>query len=76
VSDTEVVIVGICQTVLGLDSIGANENLFDLGANSLLATMVVTRMKRAFDLELPLALIFGVPTVSALATFVSNPRQE
>lgn len=75
VNDAERLIARICQEVLGLDSIGTNENLFDLGANSLLATMIVTRLNQAFDLALPLALIFDRSTVSALATFISNSRQ-
>jgi acyl carrier protein len=60
---------------LGLDSIGVDENLFDLGANSLLATMIVSRLMVSFGVELPLTLIFDLPTVSELATLLSSSAQ-
>jgi acyl carrier protein len=63
------------MTVLGLDSIGVDENLFDLGANSLLATMIVSRLMVSFGVELPLTLIFDLPTVSELATLLSSSAQ-
>jgi acyl carrier protein len=60
---------------LGVHSIGIDENLFDLGANSLLATMIVSRLTVAFGVELPLTLVFDLPTVSELATLLSSPAQ-
>jgi acyl carrier protein len=63
------------MTVLGLDSIGVDENLFDLGANSLLATMIVSRLMVSFGVELPLTLVFDLPTVSELATLLSSSAQ-
>ena len=74
-TDTERRIAGICEAVLGVNSIGINENLFDLGANSLLAMMIVSRLTRAFGVELPLTLVFDLPTVSELATFLSSSAQ-
>jgi amino acid adenylation domain-containing protein len=74
-TDTERRIAEICMTVLGLDSIGVDENLFDLGANSLLATMIVSRLMVSFGVELPLTLVFDLPTVSELATLLSSSAQ-
>ena len=71
-SDAERLIAGICEAVLGVKQIDINENLFDLGANSLLATMIVNRLARAFGVEPPIALVFDRPTVAEIATFLSR----
>ena len=41
-------------------------------ANSLLATMIVNRLSRAFGVEPPVALVFDRPTVAEIATFLSR----
>ena len=64
---TEEKLTGICAEVLGLDHIGADDNFFELGGNSLLAMRVVSRVRRALDLELPLREIFAAPTPSQMA---------
>jgi amino acid adenylation domain-containing protein len=75
-TDAERLIAGICEEVLGDQQIGINENLFDLGANSLLAMMIVSRLSRAFDVELPITLVFDLPTVAELAMFLSGSVQQ
>jgi amino acid adenylation domain-containing protein len=74
-SDAERLIAGICEEVLGVRQIDINENLFNLGANSLLATMIVNRLSHAFDVDPPTTLVFDLPTVAQLATFVSGYKQ-
>jgi acyl-coenzyme A synthetase/AMP-(fatty) acid ligase/acyl carrier protein len=75
-SDAERLIAGICEAVLGLRQIDINENLFDLGANSLLAMMIVNRLSHAFDVDPPITLVFDLPTVAELATFVSSYKKD
>jgi acyl carrier protein len=75
-TDTERLIAGICEAVLGVKQIDINGNLFDLGANSLLAMMIVSRLSRAFDVELPTTLVFDLPTIAELATFLSGLAQQ
>lgn len=51
----------------GAGEMGVTDNVFELGANSLHATQVASRIRQALGLELPLPLLFEHPTVEALA---------
>jgi len=71
-SELEKGIAEICRHVLNLQAIGVRDNLFDLGANSLVVFKMVNRLRDEFEVDLPLAFIFDFPTVEALAGFIQN----
>ncbi len=60
------------QEVLGLSQVGLDDNFFEAGGTSLLATVLLTRINRAFNCELPIAAIFESPTVRAMADRLSG----
>ena len=60
------------QELLGLSHIGLDDNFFEAGGTSLLATVLLTRINRAFNRELPIAAIFESPTVRAMADRLSG----
>ncbi|MBR8840561.1 MAG: amino acid adenylation domain-containing protein [Stigonema ocellatum SAG 48.90 = DSM 106950] len=63
---TEEVVVGIWSQVLGREQVGIHDNFFDIGGHSLLATQVISRLRNAFMVELPLRSLFEDPTVASL----------
>jgi amino acid adenylation domain-containing protein len=64
---TEVQLTSIWSEVLSIEGVGANDNFFDLGGNSLLAVRLVAYVRKVFSVDLPLAALFATPTVAELA---------
>ena len=76
---TEETLAAIWAQVLKLDQIGIHDNFFDLGGHSLLATQVISRVRAAFDIDLPLHALFEGPTIRDLAVAIishANPRKH
>ncbi|HSE19639.1 MAG TPA: amino acid adenylation domain-containing protein [Pyrinomonadaceae bacterium] len=63
----EAVLAMIFAEVLRLERIGVRDNFFELGGHSLSATQIVSRIREAFRMELPVRRIFEEPTVEGLA---------
>ncbi|MGW6727522.1 non-ribosomal peptide synthase/polyketide synthase [Nocardia sp. NPDC055029] len=64
---SEQLVAGVIAEVLGLELVGADDDFFDLGGNSLVATRVAARLGAALDQQVPVARIFEAPVVAALA---------
>jgi amino acid adenylation domain-containing protein len=63
-------VAGIWSEVLGVERVARDDSFFDLGGHSLRATQVISRLRQAFGMDLPLALLFEAPTVAGLAAHV------
>ena len=70
---TEAVLAGIWCEVLKLKQVGVHDNFFELGGHSLLATQVISRVRYAFEVELPLRSIFESPTVAHMTASLLHP---
>ena len=68
----EETLAGIWAELLKLDKVGIHDNFFDLGGHSLLATQVISRMRNAFSIDVPLRQIFDAPTIAEMATIITE----
>jgi acyl carrier protein len=65
-------ITGIWQELLGIGQIGIHDNFFELGGHSLLATQIISRIRIAFSIEVPLRRIFEAQTVAEMAAIIAE----
>jgi acyl-CoA synthetase (AMP-forming)/AMP-acid ligase II/acyl carrier protein len=66
----------IYAEVLGVESVGATDNFFALGGDSLRATQVISRVRAMFDLDLSIATVFRKPTVAGLAAEIVRAMMD
>ncbi len=71
-------LTGIWSEILELepDSIGIEDNFFDLGGHSLKATSLSNRIFKELEVKVPLVEIFKFPTVAGLAEYINNLSRE
>ena len=70
----ETQVAGLFHDLLGLPQIDRDDDFFDLGGNSLLATQLFARLESTFGVTLPLATLFEDATVSTVARAVDAAR--
>ena len=75
-TQTEEALAPIWTDVLGLDRVSIHDNFFDIGGHSLLATQVISRLRAAFQIELPIRAIFDHATIAEMAIAIEQTRLE
>ncbi|AKJ29411.1 non-ribosomal peptide synthetase [Caldimonas brevitalea] len=68
----EVLLAGLWAELLKLDRVGRHDHFFERGGHSLLAVQLVSRVRKALGVELPLAVLFEQPVLSRLAAHLSG----
>ncbi|MFE3546765.1 non-ribosomal peptide synthase/polyketide synthase [Nocardia sp. NPDC059177] len=72
---TESVVARVFGEVLGIERVGADDDFFALGGNSLVATQVVARLGAALGTTVSLKVLFEAPTVTALAARLGSAER-
>jgi acyl transferase domain-containing protein/acyl carrier protein len=75
-NQVERTIADVWQEVLGIKRVGIHDNFFDLGGNSLLGIQLMSMLRRAFLLELPMNSLFEAPTVAEQAIVISETQRK
>lgn len=66
-SDIEAKLINIWENLLQFSPISAQDNFFDQGGNSLIAVRLMAQIKREFQQELPISVLFQKSTPALLA---------
>lgn len=71
-SDTEQKLWELWREVLGRDAGSTADSFFDIGGNSLLATQVISRIRRQYGLDLPIHDLFRYSTIRDLSARIDQ----
>jgi acyl carrier protein len=69
-------IAQIWARILKLEQVGRHDSFFELGGHSLLVVRLTSRLREAFDVDVPINEVFARPVLSALAEYVLDKQLE
>jgi amino acid adenylation domain-containing protein len=70
----EVTLAGIWAEVLGVETVGREDEFFALGGHSLLGTRVLARIRQVLEVDLPLRALFEHPTLAGLGRAIEREQ--
>jgi thioesterase domain-containing protein len=73
---TEAQLILIWQDLLSTNSIGIDDNFFDIGGHSLLGARLLSRVEQSFDKRLPLQSLFLSPTIRTMARLLDTDEEH
>jgi amino acid adenylation domain-containing protein/non-ribosomal peptide synthase protein (TIGR01720 family) len=73
---TETTVAALWTQLLGVEKVGVYDGFFALGGHSLLAMQLISRIRDAFQVELPLRVVFQDSTVGGLADAITRLKDR
>ncbi|MFK8105468.1 MAG: amino acid adenylation domain-containing protein [Saprospiraceae bacterium] len=75
-TETELKLIAIFQEILKIESIGIQDNFFDLGGNSLTALKIILRIRKELDLDLDIKSLFDLKVIGDLALQIDFSKKQ
>ena len=75
-NEIEQTIVEIFQSVLGSTTIGINDDFFELGGDSLIATMLIAKIEQKFLVDINISDIINLTTVAQFSEYINSQQQS
>ncbi|WP_099823310.1 type I polyketide synthase [Oceaniglobus indicus] len=60
------------QSLLGVSQVGVDDSFFDLGGHSLIAVRLFAQIRKTWDVQFPISLLFEAPTIAAVAEKIAE----
>jgi amino acid adenylation domain-containing protein len=73
---TEQSLVNLWASSLGVERVGVQDDFFELGGDSLIAVRLVSKMRKEFQLDMPLQLLFESPTIAGVSDAIEKARAK
>jgi amino acid adenylation domain-containing protein len=71
-SDTEQILALLWGQALGMPEVGIHTSLYEVGASSLMATLLAGRIEHTFGLRCPVAQLLTTPTIAQVAAYIDS----
>lgn len=68
----EETLASIWQELLGVDKVGIHDDFFELGGHSLIAVRLFAKIKKTWDLDYAISLLFQAPTIETCAEMIRS----
>ena len=68
----ETTLAGFWAELLGVDKIGAEDSFFDLGGHSLIAVRLFAQIRKTWNVEFPISVLFEAPTIRKVAALIAE----
>ncbi len=74
-SELEKTVAGIWADVLGIPEVGVQDDFFNLGGDSILATQILSRIREAMEVELSFVVFLETPTAEGMARSIEECKE-
>ncbi len=75
-NEIEEILAKIWSEVLGVENIGIDDNFFELGGHSLKATVLMSKIHKELNKEVPLKELFKTPTIKELSKYIESIEEN
>lgn len=75
-NEIEKELVSIWKEFLSVDTIGIDDNFFEIGGHSLKATFLISRIHKSFHVTVPLGQFFQRPTIEAVSEYIITCKKN
>ncbi len=70
--EIERTLAGFWEELLGVDQVGVQDSFFDLGGHSLIAVRLFAMVKKAYQVEFAISVLFEAPTIERCAAMIRD----
>jgi amino acid adenylation domain-containing protein len=69
-------LIELCEVLLAVKAVNGQDNIFELGCNSLLAMQLTNRISQKFDIEFSIRYLFSAPTITDLSREITSLQSK